>query len=95
MAIRRLLGQILVEMRFVTSQQLDEAHQRQKRLINNKTLQERIQWVRLVSEERLSVDTDKIPTLRQVLIDLEMNKKKHLEEALKQQEKYFNIYLSL
>ena len=66
MAIRRLLGQILVEMGFVTSQQLDEALQRQKRLINNKTLQERIQWVRLVSEARLSVDTDKIPTLGQI-----------------------------
>ncbi len=95
MAIRRLLGQILVEMGFVTSQQLDEALQRQKRLINNKTLQERIQWVRLVSEARLSVDTDKIPTLGQILTDMEFITKEQLEEALKEQEKSFEIYRSL
>ncbi|MES0447724.1 MAG: GAF domain-containing protein, partial [Desulfobacterales bacterium] len=95
MAIRRLLGQILVEMGFVTSQQLDEALQRQKRLINNQTSQERIQWVRLVSEARLSVDTDKIPTLGQILTDMEFITKEQLEEALKEQEKSFEIYRSL
>lgn len=95
MAIRRLLGQILVEMGFITSQQLADALQRQKRLINNKTLQERVQWVRLVSEARLSVDTDKIPTLGQILTDMEFITKEQLEEALKEQEKSFEIYRSL
>jgi len=95
MAIRRLLGQILVEMGFVTSQQLDEALQRQKRLINNQISQERIQWVKLVSEARLSEDTDKIPTLGQILTDMEFITKEQLEEALKEQEKSFEIYRSL
>ncbi len=95
MAIRRLLGQILVEMGFVTSQQLDEALKRQKRLINKKTLQEQIQWVRLFSEARLSVDTDKIPTLGQILTDMEFITREQLEEALKEQEKSFEVYRSL
>ncbi len=83
----RLLGQILLEMGFVTSRQLDEALQRQKRLIKDQTLQERIQWVRLVSEARLSVDTDKIPTLGQILTEMGHVSKEQIELALIEQEK--------
>ena len=83
MATIRLLGQILLDMKVVTSYQLDEALQRQKRLIKDQTLQEQIQWVRLVSEARLSVDTDKIPTLGQILTELEFITKEQLDEALK------------
>ncbi len=95
MIIRKYLGQIMSEMGFVTKQSLNEALQKQKKIIEEKTSSERMQWVKLVSEARLSSETDKVPSIGQILTDMKLVTKEQLEEALKEQEKTFEAYKSL
>ncbi len=50
MLLRKLLGEILADMGFVSRQHLEEALTKQRKLYGDKALPERIQRVKLVSE---------------------------------------------
>ena len=93
MILKQLLGEIMTHMGFVTSQQLDEALERQRTLFEEKTLPEQLQRARLISEARLDADTT--PLLGQILVDMEFATKEQLEEALSEQEKMVEAYKSL
>ncbi len=93
MILKQLLGEIMTHMGFVTSQQLDEALERQRTLFEEKTLPEQLQRARLISEARLAADTT--PLLGQILVDMEFATKEQLEEALSEQEKMVEAYKSL
>ena len=93
MILKQLLGEIMTNMGFVTSQQLDEALERQRTLFEEKTLPEQLQRARLISEARLAADTT--PLLGQILVDMEFATKEQLEEALSEQEKMVEAYKSL
>ena len=92
--IRKLLGQIMVEEGFVTRQQLNEALQKRNK-IKEKTLREEMEKGELFSAAQLSIVTDKIPSLGQIMTDMGLVTKEQLEEALKEQDKYFEVYRSL
>ncbi|MBE9521771.1 MAG: response regulator [Proteobacteria bacterium] len=93
MILKQLLGEIMTHMGFVTSQQLDEALERQRTLFEEKTLPEQLERARLISEARLDADTT--PLLGQILVDMEFATKEQLEEALSEQEKMVEAYKSL
>jgi signal transduction histidine kinase/ActR/RegA family two-component response regulator len=93
MILKQLLGEIMTHMGFVTSQQLDEALERQRTLFEEKTLPEQLQRARLISEARLAADTT--PLLGQILVDMEFATKEQLEEALSEQDKMVEAYKSL
>ena len=93
MILKQLLGEIMTHMGFVTSEQLDEALERQRTLFEEKTLPEQLQRARLISEARLAADTT--PLLGQILVDMEFATKEQLEEALSEQEKMVEAYKSL
>lgn len=93
MILKKLLGKIMTDMGFLTRQQLEEALHRQRKVFEEKTLPERLQRARLVSEARLAAET--IPLLGQILIDLGFATREQLEEALKHQEKMLEVYRSL
>ena len=93
MILKQLLGEIMTHMGFVTSQQLDEALERQRTLFEEKTLPEQLERARLISEARLAADTT--PLLGQILVDMEFATKEQLEEALSEQEKMVEAYKSL
>ena len=95
MILKKPLGQIMAKMGFITRQQLNEALQRQKRIIGEKPLPEQMQRVRLVSEARRSLGTDKAPLLGEILADMGFATKEQLEEALGEQDKSFEVYKSL
>jgi len=95
MVLKKLLGQIMAKMGFITRQQLNEALQRQKRIIGEKLLPEQTQRVRLVSEARRSLGTDKAPLLGEILVDMGFATKEQLEEALGEQDKSFEVYKTL
>ena len=54
MLLRKLLGEVLTDMGFVTKRSLEEALTKQRKLYGDKELPERIQRVTLVSEARLA-----------------------------------------
>ena len=95
MPIKKFLGQMLAEKGLITSQQLNEALKKQKRTFEEKTLQEEMQWDKIVSEARFSVDTDKAPLLGQILTDMGLVTKEQIENTLKEQDKSFEVYRSL
>lgn len=95
MLIKKYIGQIVTEMGFVTSQQLGKALQRQKQIMEEKISHVRLQRDRLVTEARLSKDTDMAPLLGQILTEMGLVVKEQLEQALKEQEKSFDAHMSL
>jgi signal transduction histidine kinase/ActR/RegA family two-component response regulator len=95
MLIKKYLGQTMAEMGFVTRQQLDEALQRQKQIMQEKASPERLQRDRLVTDARLAKDIDMAPLLGQVLNAMGFVTKEQLEQALQEQEKPFQAYTSL
>ena len=95
MIIKKYLGQTLADMGFITTQQLDEALQRQKQVMKEKASPERLQRDRLVTEARLAKDTDTAPLLGRILNDMGFVTKEQLEQALQEQEKTFQTYMSL
>ncbi len=93
MILKRLLGKIMIDMGFLTSQQIEEALQRQRKIFEEKTLPERLKRSRLVSEAQLAVNM--IPLLGQILIDMGFATMEQLKEALRKQEKMVELYKSL
>ena len=95
MILKRLLGEILADMGFVTSKQLGEALRRQRKILEDKTLPELRQRAGLVSETRLTRDTDVAPLLGKILTDMGFVTKEQLAEALKEQSEAAEEYKSL
>ena len=90
MLLRKLLGEVLTDMGFVTKRSLEEALTKQRKLYGDKELPERIQRVTLVSEARLA--TGKTPMLGQILMDMGVATKDQLEQAIEKQDKMIEVY---
>jgi len=93
MSLKALLGKIMADKGFVTKQQLDEAVQRQREMFQEKTLPERLQRARMVTEARLVIDST--PLLGQIMADMGFASKEQVEEAIKEQDKMAEGYKSL
>jgi signal transduction histidine kinase len=90
MLLRKLLGEILADMGFVSNQHLEEALTKQRKLYGDKALPERIRRVQLVSEARLAAGTT--PMLGQILMDMGVATKEQLEQAIEKQDKMIEVY---
>ena len=90
---KKLLGEIMAEMGFVSREQLEEALERQRRDLMDKMLPERLERVRLVSEARLTKDIT--PMLGQMLMDLGFVTRDQISEALDQQDEGSDLYAAL
>ena len=95
MLIKKYLGQTMADMGFITPQQLDEALQKQKQIMEGKTSPERLQRDRLVTEARLAKEKDRPPLIGQILAKMGHVTNEQLEQALQEQEKTFQAYMSL
>jgi PAS domain S-box-containing protein len=93
MILRKLLGEIMASMGFLTRQQLNEALRRQKEVSEGKRLPERVQRASLVSQARVA--TEVTPSLGQILLDMGFATREQLEQALKQQEEMAAVYSPL
>ncbi|MCK4388680.1 MAG: PAS domain S-box protein [Desulfobacterales bacterium] len=93
MILRQLLGKIVIDMGFVTRQQLDEALQTQRKILEKTMLAERLQRPSLVSEARLIKDTS--PILGNILADMGFVTRQQLGEALEEQDRSAEVYRSL
>jgi len=95
MMLKRMLGQILTDFGFITPGQLEKAVDVQKKLVEERTLPERLKRDRLVSEARMVTYADSIPLLGQILKDMKFITPEQLEEALMEQGKLERLYSSL
>ena len=93
MIFRKLLGKIMTDMGFITGQELGEALQRQRKILEERTLPERLQRPSLVSEARLTKDTT--PMLGKILTDMGFITRQELGEALEEQDRSVEVYRSL
>ena len=95
MILKKLLGEILIDMGFVTREQLEEALERQRGIYAERTLPEQGGRVRLVSQARLTGNADTALLLGHILVDMKFVKQEELEKALKAQEEMMGVYKSL
>lgn len=92
---KKYLGEILVDMGFITPRNLKEALIRQRQIFDEETLPARMQEPKLVYQARLAAETDAIPPLGKLLMEMGFITKGQLERALKEQHKMFDIYKSI
>ena len=93
MILKKLLGEILADMGFVTKQHLEDALTKQKEMFRKKALPERLQRTKLISEARLAANTT--PALGQILVDMGVTTKDQLDQAMRKQESLTEVYKSL
>ena len=89
MILKKLLGNILMEMGAVSKQQIDEALRKQKILFKQHSIPEKLQRVNLVSEARRAMEINTESLLGKILTDMETITKEQLESALEEQMKMF------
>ena len=95
MILKKLIGQILTDMGFVSHKQLAEAIKSQRKIYRENTLPERLQRASLVSKARKTGATYKAPLLGQLLTAMGVVTNGQLKDALKEQDKTFVLYESL
>lgn len=95
MLMKKYLGQIMEDIGFITRPQLEEALQKQKQIMDEKIMRERLQRVKLVTAARHMKDQDMAPLLGQILIEMGLVSPEQLERGLQEQEKSIETYLSL
>jgi len=93
MILKKFLGEIMANMGFVTRKELKAALQRQREIVEEKTLPEQLPRPSLVSEARQT--EDKTPLLGKILTDMGFVSKNQLEEALEEQNKLIQVYRSI
>ncbi|MBN2322553.1 MAG: PAS domain S-box protein [Spirochaetes bacterium] len=95
MFLKRMLGQILKELGFITDNELDDAVRKQRQLLERQSLPERLQRDRLISEARLATYADAIPMIGQILVDMQYITELQLQTALAEQGRIEHLYGSL
>jgi len=95
MLMKKYLGQIMEDIGFITRPQLEDALRKQKEIMDEKIMRERLQRVALVTAARQMKDQEVAPLLGQILIEMDLVSPEQLERGLKEQEKSIEAYLSL
>ena len=93
MILKRLLGEIMTSLGFVTAEQVGKAIKKQKAMMIDPPLPEKLERVSLVSEERKKVGG--FPPLGKLLMDMGFATKEQLEMALREQRSMLDIYRTL
>jgi len=95
MILKRLLGEIMVDLGFITRDQLGQALERQRELYRQRSVSEGTDRVMLVSESRAARDMERIPVLGVILNYMGFATLEQVEIALKKQEQMTEVYRRL
>jgi signal transduction histidine kinase/ActR/RegA family two-component response regulator len=85
MAIRKMIGEVLSDLGFVTRTQLEQALGRQREILETKVLPERLRRSRLVAESRQASLSTAIPMLGELLKEMGFVSQAQLDTALETQ----------
>ncbi len=95
MVLRRLLGEIMTEMGFITNSQLEKALNRQKEIFEERTLQEEPKETFPISQVRIAHAYEKTPLLGIILNYMGFATIEEIEKALEKQGQMTDVYKSL
>ena len=95
MILKKMIGNTLKDLGFVTQTQLDEALKKQKQIFKSKILPEKLNRTQLISEARFSGETSSVPFLGEILTEMGHITRRQLQKALKSQGNDFEKYCSL
>ncbi len=95
MILKKMIGNTLKDLGFVTQTQLDEALKKQKQIFKSKILPEKLNRTQLISEARFSGETSSVPFLGEILTEMGHITRRQLQKALKSQDNDFEKYCSL
>ncbi|MBA7648777.1 hypothetical protein ES703_56567 [subsurface metagenome] len=95
MIIKKLLGEILMDMGFINNRQLGQALRKQMKLIEGRILPEHLERAKLISEARLASGQKSSLPLGKIITDMGFTTKEQLQSALNEQNKIDNLYRSL
>lgn len=95
MSIKQLIGEILSNLGFISGKQLEEALDRQKKIIKRKAIPEHLKRTKLVANSRSPGGGSCIPFLGELLIEMGYITRSQIEEALQKQEHMFEKYWTL
>ncbi|RJR35845.1 MAG: GAF domain-containing protein [Desulfobacteraceae bacterium] len=95
MALKKLIGEILSDLGFVTPEQIEAALQEQRKISKNAVLPEKLDRARLVSEARLAEKAASMPFLGQLLYEKGYITKEQLDEALAVQDEALKRFHAL
>jgi len=82
MALKKLIGEILSDLGFVTQEEIEAALQEQRKISEIADLPERLDRTRLVSEARLAKEAASMPFLGQLLFERGYITRAQLDQAL-------------
>jgi signal transduction histidine kinase len=95
MALKKLLGEILADLGFVTQAELDTALEAQRKISETTALPETLDRAELVSQARSAQRSASIPFLGQILFQLGYLTEHQLREALSIQDRMLEGYRTL
>jgi len=95
MVLRRLLGEIMTEMGFITNSQLEKALNRQKEIFEERTLQEKTKETFPIPQVRIAHAYEKTPLLGIILNYMGFATIEEIEKALEKQGQMTDVYKSL
>ena len=95
MILKKMIGNTLKDLGFVTQTQLDEALKKQKQIFKSKILPEKLNRTQLISEARISGEASSVPFLGEILTEMGHITSSQLQKALKSQDNDFEKYCSL
>jgi PAS domain S-box-containing protein len=95
MILKKMLGEIMVEMEIINQQQLKQALDRQKHLIENQMLPIQMQRNKLVAESREAPADHHPPLLGKILREMGLTSQDQLEKALAKQDQSIDVYNNL
>jgi PAS domain S-box-containing protein len=95
MILKKMLGEIMVDMEIINQQQLTEALDRQKHLIDNQTLPMQMQRNKIVANSPKAPLHQDPPLLGNVLREMGLTTEEQLEKALVKQDQSIDLYNNL
>ena len=95
MIFKKMIGNTLKDLGFVTQAQLDEALDKQKQIFKSKILPEKLNRSQLITEARFSGERSSVPFLGEILTEMGYITRSQLKKALKSQDHDFEEYCSL
>ena len=95
MLLKKLLGEIMRELGFITKEELNESLSQQREHFEKKALPEFLQRNKVVREARLAKEAHATPMLGQVILNMGFATDQQLKKALEQQDGFLDVYKSI
>ena len=95
MILKKLLGEILRELGFITKNELTESLRRQREHFERQALPEFLQRNKVVREARLAKEAHATPMLGEIILNMGFATDDQIKKALNEQDNFLDLYKSI